>query len=87
MWPLIIMDRQEMYTLQVGLAFFRGQHMAYPNLLMAVECGSYYSSTGSVLAFPEVLRPRDSVDRPQRIEVFAIVEDMLDGCRQGCGRI
>jgi len=37
MWPLIIMDRQEMYTLQVGLAFFRGQHMAYPNLLMAVN--------------------------------------------------
>lgn len=37
MWPLIIMDKQNMYTLQVGLAFFRGQHQVYPNLLMAIN--------------------------------------------------
>lgn len=37
MWPLILMDKSEMYTLQIGLAFFRGQHQVYPNLLMAIN--------------------------------------------------
>lgn len=37
MWPLILMDKSQMYTLQIGLAFFRGQHHVYPNLLMAIN--------------------------------------------------
>lgn len=37
LWPLIIMDSTSMYTLQVGLAFFRGQHQVFPNLLMAAN--------------------------------------------------
>lgn len=51
MWPLIVMDAQEMYTLQVGLAFFRGQHQVYPNLIMAVNVVAIIPVLAIFLAF------------------------------------
>lgn len=37
LWPLIITDRQEMYTIQVGISFFRGQYHVDYNYLMAAS--------------------------------------------------
>ncbi len=37
LWPLIITDRQEMYTIQVGISFFRGQYHVTYNYLMAAS--------------------------------------------------
>lgn len=37
LWPLIITDRQEMYTIQVGISFFRGQYHVEYNYLMAAS--------------------------------------------------
>lgn len=37
LWPLIITDRQEMYTIQVGISFFRGQYNVDYNYLMAAS--------------------------------------------------
>lgn len=36
LWPLIIGDTQKMYTLQVGIAFFRGEGETLYHLIMAV---------------------------------------------------
>jgi len=40
LWPIIILDSRKMYTLQVGLAFFRGQYEIEYNYLMAASFSS-----------------------------------------------
>ncbi len=47
-WPLVVMARQEMYTLPVGLFFFKSAHYTQYNLLLA---GSVFNTIPILILF------------------------------------
>ena len=47
-WPLVVMGRQDMYTLPVGLFFFKSAHYTQYNLLLA---GSVFNTLPILLLF------------------------------------